>query len=85
MLSASFDRERRALIGSAQARRLLLLHSAFLLPARRYADTFPPISRDLPARIGEARAPQFHSEEAHIVRKPPGNATPLDLGHYLAK
>ncbi len=39
--------------------------------------------RSLLIRIDEAGAPQFNSEEAHIVRKSPGDATPLDLGHYL--
>ena len=41
--------------------------------------------RSLLVRIDEAGAPQFNSEEAHIVRKSPGYATPLDLGHYLPK
>lgn len=41
--------------------------------------------RSLLVRIDEAGAPQFNSEEAHIVRKSPGDATPLDLGHYLPK
>ena len=45
----------------------------------------PLLSRSLPVRIGEAGAPQFHSEEAHIVCKFPGDATSLDLGHYLAE
>ena len=41
--------------------------------------------RSLLVRIDEAGAPQFNSEEAHIVRKSPGDAAPLDLGHYLPK
>jgi len=42
-------------------------------------------SSDPTARIGQTGSCQFHPEQAHIIGKLFGNATLLDLGHYLAK